>query len=150
MKRIVPQIDAGRNRPRRGRHGLTMAEVLAAAVLMSVVTVVALPVVSGVAKVRDESVRRNLAVIEVSNVMERLAALRRQRALTEELLAAQGISAAAAAALDSPEIRVDLGDPQGTPAVRELTVSLSWLNDAGDRVAPVSVSAFLYENEGGQ
>lgn len=122
-----------------------MAEVLAAAALMSVVTVIALPIVSSVAAVREESVKRNQAVIEVANVMERVAALRRSGPVSVAELGSLTVSDSITDLLDDHQLAITLGEPGGTPPARELTVSLSWRNDAGDRVAPVTVTAFVYE-----
>jgi type II secretory pathway pseudopilin PulG len=123
-----------------------MAEVLAAAALMSVVTVIALPIVSSVAAVREESAKRNQAVIEVANVMERVAALRRSGPVTAADLDSLTVSDSIADLLDESQLEITLSEPAGTPPSRELTVSLSWLNDAGDRVSPATVTAFLYES----
>jgi hypothetical protein len=122
-----------------------MAEVLAAAALMSVVTVIVLPIVSGVAAAREEAARRHVAVLEVANIMEQIAALRHRHALTDEALNSLALPDETAQQFDEPELSVQLTEPAGTPPARELSVSLSWLNAAGERVAPVRVTAFLYE-----
>ena len=108
-----------------------MAAVLAAAALMSVVTVIALPIVSSVAAVREESAKWNQAVIEVANVMERVAALRRSGPVTAAELERE-VSDSIADLLEESQLEVTLSEPAGTPPSRELSVSLSWLNDAGE------------------
>jgi hypothetical protein len=122
-----------------------MAEVLAAAALMSVVTAIVLPIVSSVAAAREESARRHLAVLEVANIMEQIAALRHKSALEDDALNSLALPDTAARQFDQPELSVQLAEPAGTPPARELSVSLSWLNAAGERVEPVRVTAFLYE-----
>jgi Tfp pilus assembly protein PilE len=133
--------------PSQDRRGLGMAEVLAAAALMSVVTVVVLPIVTSVAAAREESSRRHLAVLEVANLMEQIAALRQKGALTDDALNALALPDSAAEHFDEPELSVQLAEPAGTPPARELSVSLTWLNAAGERVEPVHVTAFLYEQQ---
>lgn len=123
-----------------------MAEILAAAALMSVVIVVTLPIVSSAAAVREESAQRHRALIEVSNVLEEIAAQRMQGGdLTEEQLEPIALPANAAAMFDQPELDVQLAPPAGEPPARELSVALTWLNGAGERVVPVRITAFLYE-----
>lgn len=124
-----------------------MAEVLAATALMSVVAAIVLPMVAGVAAVREEAAQRQIAVLEVANVLERIASIRRNQALTDELLSGVSLPEDAARQFDDPQLSVVIAEPAGSPPARELRVSLSWRNDAGERVAPVAVTAFLYEHE---
>ena len=140
--RISPNWTKG---PRATRRGLGMAEVLAATALLSVVTAIVLPIVSGVAAAREESARRHLAVLEVANILEQVAALRDKGTLTDDSLNALALPDDVAWEFDQPELSVQLADPADTPAARELSVSLSWINAAGERVEPVRVTAFLYE-----
>jgi hypothetical protein len=122
-----------------------MAEVLAAAALLSVVTAIVLPIVSGVAAAREEAARRHLAVLEVANIMEQIAALRHRGDLTDDALSTLSLPEDVARQFDQPELSMQLEEPAGTPAARELSVSLSWVNAAGERVAPVRVTTFVHE-----
>jgi type II secretory pathway pseudopilin PulG len=142
-KQIPPKVAAITSIP---RSGVTMLELVAAIALFSTVTVLVVPVLGRVATVRDEAAAHETAVLEAANLMERLAKLSARRELTNADLESLALSDATGNSLVSPQLDVTLGEPEGEPASRRLTVAVSWENSAGQRGAPVTVTRYLYES----
>jgi type II secretory pathway pseudopilin PulG len=122
-----------------------MLELVVAIALFSTVTVLVVPVLGRVAAVRDEAAAHETAVLEAANLMERLAALSARRELARSDLESLALSDAAVNSLAAPRLDVTLGEPEGEPAARRLTVAVSWENSAGQRGAPVTVTRYVYE-----
>lgn len=115
---------------------------------MAVVAILLVPVISGVAGVRDAAVQHQLAVLEAANVMERIAALRARGPVTGQQLAALTLSPAIEEQLVEPQLEITLTDAAGSPPARTLAVEVSWENEQGQRGVPVRVVTYLYEPEG--
>lgn len=126
------------------RRGVTMLELMAALALFSTVVLLVVPVLGRVAAVRDETAAHETALLEAANVMERLAAGNARRRITQEDLDALTLSDAARHDLTLPQLVVTLGEPEREPAARQLTIQVSWENDAGQRSTPVTLTRYLY------
>jgi prepilin-type N-terminal cleavage/methylation domain-containing protein len=126
------------------RRGVTMLELLAAIALFSTVALLVVPVLGRVAAVRDEAAAHSTALREAANVMERVAARSARRELTEPDLNSLALSDTAVDNLTAPQLRVTLGEPEGEPSARQLTVAVSWENEAGQRGTPVTLTRYLY------
>jgi type II secretory pathway pseudopilin PulG len=132
----------------RRRTGVSLIEIIAAMGLFSVVVLLVAPAISGVAAVRDEAAQHLIAVLELSNLMERIAARDADGTPTQDELNQLAISDAAARELIDPVLTLTIGEPEGTPPMRPLTASLAWRNGAGQYGTPARVTRFLVEREG--
>ena len=126
-----------------------MAEIVAATALLSVVTALLVPVIGGVADVREEAARHQLAVLEAANLMEHIATQRMDGPISVEQLDELSLSQSVSDRLTDPQLAITLGDPVGSPAARPLSIEISWENQHGQRGVPVQVVTFLYEEEPG-
>lgn len=126
------------------RHGVTMLELVAALALFSTVVMLVVPVLGRVAAIREETAAHETALREAANLMERLAALRTQRELTEADLQSLPLSEAAVDNLTAPQVTATLEETEGEPAARRLTVAVSWENGVGHRGTPATVTRYLY------
>ncbi len=124
-----------------------MMEIVAATALLSVIMVLLVPVISGVAEVREEAARHQLAVLEAANLMERIAAQRANGPLSRQQLDGLSLSTSFNERLTDPQLAVSLGETTGSPPARELSIEISWENRHGERGVPVRVVTFLYESE---
>jgi hypothetical protein len=120
-----------------------MMELIASAALIGVVLLTVLPTLGSVTRMQRESAQRQLAVREVGNVLERIAAARLSRRLSPEFLDSLAVSPAVAASLSGSRLDIRASDSAGPPAGKQLTVSLTWTNDAGAVVVPVTVTTIV-------
>ena len=124
-----------------------MAELVAATALFSVITLLLVPVIGGVAEVREEAARHQLAVLEAANLMERIAARRKYGPPSQQQLDALSLSTSVRERLTEPQLEIVVGETAGSPPARPLSIEISWENRHGERGVPVRVVTFLYESE---
>ena len=92
---------------------------------------------------RRATEQRRLAVQEVANVAERVAALPWDR-LTDDWLAAQTPSAELLAAVPQAQVDYVLSAEPGPPAARRIRLEVTWLNAAGQTVAPAGLTVWKF------
>lgn len=127
-----------------------MTELVAAAALMGVVLFTTVPMLSSITRMHRDSAQRQLAVREVGNLLEHVAAARLADTLTPDDFNRLAVSHSAAQSLTNHRLAVAFADFPGPPAAQQVTVSLTWTNDAGEEVVPVEVTMFLHEPGGAQ
>ncbi len=121
-----------RHPPLKPRAGMLLIELIVAASLLAVVMIVAVPLTSRLTTVRENLSDRSLALRELQNLIERNAA---------ENSDDWRLSGRFQQQLDSPELiveRVLLAEEQ----MEQLNLGLSWIDNAGRRVRPVSLAVF--------
>lgn len=125
---------------------MTLIELAVAGVLLGTLLVVCLQLLTATAAMRNSVEQRQLAVIEVGNVMERVAA-RRWAELTPQAAAAERLSPSARDRLPGAELKVELSEPPATPKeppAKRITVSLRWQDRTGQYLPPVTVTTWRY------
>ena len=131
-------------------------ELAVAGVLLGTLLVVCLQLLMATAAMRKSVEQRQLAIIEVGNVMERVAA-RRWAELTPQAAAAERLSPSTRDRLPGAELKVELSEqtwrqvgnlPQ-LPAAKRITVSLRWQDRAGQYLPPVTVTTWRYWKDEG-
>ena len=134
-------------RPKAGRGGVTIVEVIVSGLLLGTVMLLALPTLGWIVRERREADRRLEALTEVENLMDRLTAQEWKR-ITPEAAADLKISDSAARQLPGAELdcRVDLSDT--APGAKRVHIELTWLNRYGGRVAPVRLTTWVYLKQG--
>ena len=135
-----------RPHPRR-RRGFGLIEMAISGMMIAAAMAVTIQVVGWVAAERRAVARRERAVVEVANLMERVAG-RPFDEITPESLAALRLPDAARAALPGAEIKANL-DARNEPIARKrITLELRWADRAGRAEAPVRLVAWSHR-EGG-
>ncbi|MCA9024721.1 MAG: type II secretion system protein [Planctomycetaceae bacterium] len=123
------------------RYGFTMLELTVAASLLGMVFVVTLPLLKHVRVSRDAAQQRFVAQQEVANLMEQIAALGAS-AITDESLT---ISPEAASHLHDAQVAIAREPAEDN--LQQVTISLTWSDDAGQPVAPASLTAWFPVSE---
>jgi Tfp pilus assembly protein PilE len=132
------------------RRGMTLMELAVAGVLLGTLLVVCLQLLMATAAVRKSVDQRQLAVLEVGNVMERVAA-RRWGELTPQAAAAQRLSDSARDRLPGVELKVEISEPTPAPKAppaKRITVSLRWQDRTGQYLPPIIVTTWRYWKDG--
>lgn len=129
------------------RRGALLAEVVAAAALLSVVLAMVVPVLTGVAAVRDDARQRQLAQLQLSNLMEELAL---RRAAGEPLATAAGelsLPPSVTAALRDGRLEVAIAAVSDQPGCVQVTARLHWTSDAGEPATPAELHLYCFDLE---
>ena len=101
------------------------------------------PVLKRLSDQRKVGEQRQLALLEVSDILERLS-LSNWEAIQGDQLIEPPLSEACRAALRDPELKVSTTNGESDPTARRVTVSLRWKNGAGEFVAPARLTAWTY------
>ncbi len=133
-------------RPRR-RSGFGLVEMALTGVLIGVAMAVTLQVVGWVALDRRATERRERAIVEASNLMERIVA-RPWDDLKTENLANLKPNESAAKFLHGPTLNLTVEPFDDAPARKKITVEVRWLDRSGRAEAPVRLIAWSYRHGG--
>jgi type II secretory pathway pseudopilin PulG len=137
-------------RCRRQRCGTMLLELIAAMALFGVVLTIAVPVVTNVAAVREESRRRQIAQLELGNIMEQIAARRLAGESTAAAARLIALSPQTASQLPAARLTVDAAEESGTPRSTLITARLVWTMNTGRAAAPAELCAFFRERAAGE
>ncbi len=126
------------------RRGMTLLELAVACTLLGTLLVVCLQLLSATAAQRLAADQRQLALIEVGNVLERVAA-GRWADLTAKNLAAEKPSAWLGNRLPGAELKIEAVASSTEPDAKRITVSLRWRDRTGRFLPPVAVTTWRWE-----
>jgi hypothetical protein len=121
-------------------------EAVMSVTLVAVASVAVAQLVVLSARQLGESEQERLATQEAANMLERLVA-RPWSELTTEGISSLTISPSAAESLSDPQLRIGIDDVMDETRVKRIRVELSWVNRAGERVAPIQLTAWKHSAE---
>jgi Tfp pilus assembly protein PilE len=125
------------------RSGYTTIELLIAGMLLATLAVSTMPTLAWVVRQRDAAERRQTALLEVGNLMERIAAIPYEE-LSAERARKLTLSRSAQAQLTEPVLNISVdADPQDASAKR-IRIELRWLLGPMKPAAPVRMAAWVY------
>jgi hypothetical protein len=127
------------------RRGIVLMELLVAGALLGTLLVVCLQLIAATSAQHRATDQRQLAVIEVGNVMERLAA-QPWSELTPQT-AAPRLSPPVAKRLPSAELKVEVAPSPAEPDAKRIVVSLRWQDRAGQFMQPVKLVTWRWKGK---
>jgi Tfp pilus assembly protein PilE len=128
------------------RRGMTLVELAVAGALLGTLLVVCLQLLAATAEQRRSVDQRQLAVLEVENAMERLAA-RPWTDLTPQAVAPPQLSPSARNRLPGAEWKIEVTAPSNEPLAKRIAVSLRWQDHAGQFVKPVRIVTWRWKGK---
>jgi hypothetical protein len=131
-----------REKPRDRRRAFTTCEVAVALLLLVVAMTTTVQVLGWVAAERRGVERRQWAVEEAANVMERLTALPWDQ-VTGERARALVLSEEVRRKLPGPELTIDVGDRGDASGEKRLAIRVRWRSRSGGWEAPVRLTAWV-------
>jgi hypothetical protein len=133
------------SRRRTLRRGALLLELIAAVALFSVTLTVAVPVVCAVAAIREQSQCRQLAGIELGNVMERIAARHRSGEAVAAVASSITLDPATAKVLEEAQLTLAVADWDEVPQGVHVTARLGWRNADGQPAAPAELHGYFVD-----
>jgi hypothetical protein len=127
---------------RARRSGFLLAEVLISVILLAVAMTLAVKLVGWVALEQRAAQRRERALWEASNLLERLSA-RPWEELSPEAARALALSPAALQALPGAELKVEVTDQDRPLPARRLQVEIRWRDRSGGFEAPIRLATWV-------
>lgn len=133
----------------RNRRGFTMLEMVAGAAILMVLLAVSMQFLHATAVHRRATRQREVALEEMANLMERLAAIRWPDLTTERARQVQ-LSDVARHALPGAALTIEVTQPAQEPSAKRIAVALAWEDQSRRLGRPMRLSAWRYRNEGGR
>jgi hypothetical protein len=133
----------------RGRRGSLLVEVAMATVLLMIAMALTVKVLTLLGHERRSVERRQQALAEVANLMERVTAYPFEQ-VTPELARRITLSSAALAALPDPELALEVSDcpPEQGRTARRIAIRLRWRGRSGTWEAPVRLTSWIERRKG--
>jgi hypothetical protein len=125
------------------RRGFGLIEMAIAGVLIVVAMTVTVQVVGSIALERKAVERRERALLEVENVLERVVSWPWDE-LTTESMRRYSVSSASAGFLRNPTLNVTVTPLEVAPVRKKVIVELRWLDRSGRPEAPVRLVGWVY------
>lgn len=129
------------------RSGVTLLETVVTLTLVVVLLSLIAPVTRWSNAQRRASDRRELAIQTAANVLERLSA-RDWNEITPAAADAVALPADAAAQLPEATLTIAVTPAETDPPAKRITVAIGWNNRAGRRVAPATLTAYVFAQGG--
>jgi Tfp pilus assembly protein PilV len=132
------------------RRGSLLAEVTMAAVLLMIAMTLTVKVMGYAGIERRATERRQRAILEVANLMERITAQRYDE-VTAALADRMTLSDEARATLPDPQLTVDVRDNEPGPGrkAKRIAISLKWRGRSGEWDRPVRLTSWIERQEDG-
>jgi len=125
------------------RRGFTILECVVAGIILAVTAFLCLQTLAATAAARRAGGRRQTALFEASNLMERLAA-RPWAELTAEGVKGMSLGDEAKRTLPGARLDVRVDDETSEPAARRITLSITYDGPGGNPARPVRLVAWRY------
>jgi type II secretory pathway pseudopilin PulG len=125
------------------RRGVSVAELVFAILIVSVMLLTLARVMSIAANQRRELGRRQIAVQEANNLLERITG-RDWDEIDESKLASIELSPRAKQSLPAAELRIQVQPEDGPPPAKRIVVEVGWQAHGPDAVATVRLSAWKH------
>jgi len=129
------------------RNGIGLMELTVAGAVLAVMMAVSMQLLGVIACERKAASRRQTAVREAGNLMQRVSALPWEK-LDRQALDELSLSETAAAELPHAELEATIED-ESSPSVetksKRIGISIRWRDSHGQPVAPVRLTAWRYQ-----
>jgi hypothetical protein len=135
---------ADRSNPARRRPGFGLIEMAVTGALIAVAMTVTVQVVGYVALERRAVERRERAILEANNLLERLVS-RPWDELTPGSAKEARVSSTTSSFLRSPKLDVEVIPSDDAPARKKVSVEIRWLDRSGRPESPVRLVSWVYK-----
>jgi Tfp pilus assembly protein PilE len=126
------------------RRGMMMVELAVAGALVGTLLVVCLQLFSATAAQRRVADQQQCALVELSNIMEQIAA-RPWSELTAAMLTQEKLPPMADSQLPGAELKIEISLLPDEPKAKRITATLRWKDRSGQLVAPVALTTWRYK-----
>jgi Tfp pilus assembly protein PilV len=127
----------------RARRAFTLVEVTITVFLLAVAMTTIVQVLGWVASERRAVERRQWAIEEAGNLMERVTALPFNE-ITSESMRAFSLSASIREKLPGPELTLNVGETNAAGRAKQVAIAIRWRNRGGTWEAPVRLTTWSH------
>ena len=113
-----------------------------AGVLLMTVSMIVVPAIYWVHRERRQTERRQIAIVEVENLMERVVALpydQVQKSIVDKF----ALSESAVRQLPDARLQIKISEATDVKQMKKIQIQLGWKNQQGIRAMPVSLTSWV-------
>lgn len=111
-------------------------------VLLTTVFMIVVPAVYWVHREQRQTEQRQVAIVEVENLMERVAALPFPQ-ITQSAVEKYALSEGALRQLPEPDLKIQIRDTREQPRMKKIQIRLGWQDQRGLKVQPVRLTSWV-------
>ncbi len=133
------------------RRGYGLVELSVATLMLALAMAIVVQTAGWLAAERRGAERRQRALQEAANLMERLTS-RPWAELTPELAREQSLSPATKAVLRDGTLEVSIAPTDGDASAKSIAIRIGWGDRSGNRATPIRLVAWVHrrDREGGK
>ena len=124
------------------RRGFTLVEMMVAGVLLMTVTMIVVPAIYWVHRERRQTEYRQIAIVEVENMMERVVALPFND-ITQSKVDKFVLSESAIRQLPHADLNIEISDSGNLPLMKKIQIELGWRDRREINVIPVRLTSWV-------
>ncbi|MCA9016172.1 MAG: prepilin-type N-terminal cleavage/methylation domain-containing protein [Planctomycetaceae bacterium] len=126
----------------RQRRGFTLVEMMVSGVLLMTVTMIVVPAIYWVHRERRQTEYRQIAIVEVENMMERVVALPFNE-ITQAKVDKFVLPESALRQLPNADLSIEISEPGDLPLMKKIQIQLGWNDHHGISVVPVRLTSWV-------
>jgi len=115
---------------------------MVAGVLLMTVTMIVVPSIYWVHRERRQTEHRQVAIVEVENMMERVVALP-FKDINQSTVDKLVLSESALRQLSNADLKIEISETDNLPQMKKIQVQLGWKDHRGMSVAPVRLTSWV-------
>ncbi|WP_417387935.1 type II secretion system protein [Gimesia sp.] len=124
------------------RRGFTLVEMMVAGVLLMTVSMIVVPAIYWVHRERRQTERRQIAIVEVENLMERTVALPFDE-VKQSTVDKFALSESVVRQLPDASLEIKISNAADVKQMKKIRIQLDWKNQQGIREMPVSLTSWV-------
>ncbi|QDU12127.1 PilW family protein [Gimesia aquarii] len=128
------------------QRGFTLVEMMVAGVLLMTVTMIIVPAIYWVHCEQRQTEHCQIAIVEVENMMERIAALPFDD-INQPAVDKFALSESTSGQLHDPSLAIEITDSGDLPVMKKIQIELGWKDHRGVNVAPVRLTSWVCPKE---
>ncbi|MCA9020787.1 MAG: hypothetical protein KDA74_11625 [Planctomycetaceae bacterium] len=117
-------------------------EMMVAGVLLMTVSMIVVPAIYWVHRERRQTERRQIAIVEVENLMERTVALPFDE-VRQSTVDKFALSESAVRQLPDASLQIKISNADDVKQMKKIQIQLDWKNQQGIREMPVSLTSWV-------
>lgn len=126
----------------RMRRGFTLIEMMVSGVLLTTVFMIVVPSIYWVHREQKQSEQRQVALVEVENLMERTAALPFPE-MTQATVDKFALSESALQQLPDADLKIRIQETKDLPLMKKIQIQLGWRDQRGLIQQPVRLTSWV-------
>ncbi|QDV15481.1 hypothetical protein Pan153_00950 [Gimesia panareensis] len=135
-------LSASNRLEHKPRHGFTLVEMMVSGVLLTTVFMIVVPSLYWVHREQKQTEQRQVALVEVENLMERVAALP-YRQINQPTVDKFVISENVMQQLPKADLQIQILETKDLPLMKRIQIQLGWQDARNLKIQPVRLTSWV-------